>query len=61
MTKSHERRLSGQVRRWLEKADDTDKSRPLPERTEQADELARRLGLPVARADKAGNRHKKGN
>lgn len=54
MTKSHESKMLTKVRRWRERAYEADQSQPLAERTEETDELARKLGLPVARPHKAG-------
>jgi hypothetical protein len=41
------------VRRWREKAYDADRAKPLPTRTEEAEQLARKLGLPLAQTNKA--------
>lgn len=54
MTKSHESKMLPKVRRWREKAYEADQSKPSAERTEETDELARRLDLPVARPHEAG-------
>ena len=48
MTKSHESKMLAKVRRWREKAHEADKTKSLPERAEELDERARKLGLPVA-------------
>ncbi len=42
------------VRRWREKAYDADKSKALPERTKETEELARKLDLPLVQAHKTG-------
>ena len=53
MTKSHESKMLGKVRRWRERAYDADKAKGLPEGAEETDERARKLGLPVAGPHKA--------
>jgi len=42
------------VRRWREKACDADRAKPLPKRTEEAEELAHRLDLPLGHPHEAG-------
>jgi len=54
MTKSHESKMLAKVRRWRERAYEADKAKPLPERAEETDERARKLGLPVAGPHRAG-------
>ena len=54
MMTSHESKMLPKVRRWREKAYEADQSKPLAERAEETDELARELDLPVARPRKAG-------
>lgn len=54
MTKSHESKMLAQVRLWREKAYTADRAKPMPKRTEQAKELARKLNLPIAEPYKTG-------
>jgi hypothetical protein len=53
MIKSRESKMLDKVRRWRKKAYDADKAKPLAKRTEEAEELARKLDLPVAQTHKA--------
>lgn len=48
MMKSRESKMLHKVRRWREKAYKADKTKPSAKRAEEAEELARRLDLPVA-------------
>lgn len=52
MTKSHESKMLDKVRRWREKAYKADKMKPLTKRTQEAEELAQRLDLPLAQTRK---------
>ncbi len=52
MTKSHESTMLDEVRQWRQKAYDADKGKPLPARTEQVEELARKLDLPLEQPHK---------
>lgn len=54
MTKSRESKMLDKVRWWREKAYDADKSKALPKRTKETEELARKLDLPLAQAHKTG-------
>jgi len=51
--KSRESKMLEKVRRWRKKAYEADKAKPLPKRAKEAEELARRLDLPVAQTHKA--------
>jgi len=42
------------VRQWREKAYKADKAKPPAERTEETEELARKLDLPLAQTHKTG-------
>jgi hypothetical protein len=53
MTKPHESKMLDKVRRWRKKAYEADKGKPLPKRTKEAEELARKLDLPLARTQEA--------
>jgi hypothetical protein len=53
MIKSRESKMLDKVRRWRKKAYDTDKAKPPAKRTEETEELARRLDLPLAQTHKA--------
>jgi len=53
MKKSRESKMLDQVRRWRKKAYDADQAKTPARRSEDAEELARRLDLPVAQAHKA--------
>ena len=48
MTKRRESKMLDKVRRWREKAFKADKAKPPAERTEETEELARKLELPLA-------------
>jgi len=48
----HESKMLDKVRRWRKKAYDADKAKPPAKRTEEAEELARRLDLPLAQTRK---------
>ncbi len=52
MTKYNESKMLTKVRQWRDKAYNADKAKPLPERMEEAEELARKLGLPLAQPHK---------
>jgi hypothetical protein len=52
MIKSRESKMLDKVRRWRKKADDADKAKPPAKRTKEAEELARRLDLPLAQTRK---------
>ena len=52
MTKSRESKMLHKVRRWREKAYEADKAKSSVKRAEEAEELARKLDLPVAQPDK---------
>jgi hypothetical protein len=52
MIKSRESKMLDKVRRWRKKAYDADKAKPPAKRTEEAEELACRLDLPLARTRK---------
>jgi len=47
MTKSHESKMLGEVRRWRKKAYESDKAKPASRRAEDAERLARELSLPT--------------
>jgi len=49
----HESTMLDKVRRWRKKAYDADKAKPPAQRTEETEELARRLDLPLAQMHKA--------
>jgi hypothetical protein len=51
--KSRESKMLDKVRRWRKKAYDADKAKSPAQRTEEAEELARRLDLPLAPTHKA--------
>lgn len=53
MTKPRESKMLAEVRQWREKAYNADKAKPPAKRTEEAEELARRLDLPLAQTRKA--------
>jgi hypothetical protein len=53
MMKSRESKMLNQVRRWRKKAYDADKEKPPAKRAEEAEELARKLSLPLAQTHKA--------
>jgi len=53
MTKSHDSKMLGKVRRWRGKAYEADQAKPLAERAGESDEAARKLDLPVVRAHRA--------
>jgi len=50
---SRESKMLDKVRRWRKKAYDVDKARPPAKRAEEAEELARKLDLPVTQTHKA--------
>ena len=52
MTKPRESKMLDKVRQWREKAYKTDKAKPPAKRTEETEELARRLDLPLAQTHK---------
>lgn len=49
MKKILQSKMLDEVRRWREKAYHADKAEPPAKRTEEAEELARRLDLPLAK------------
>jgi hypothetical protein len=53
MTKSRESKMLDKVRRWRKKAYDVDKAKPTAKRMEEAEELARKLDLPLPQTHKA--------
>ena len=48
MKKSHESKMLDKVRRWRRKAYEADKAKPLRDREQDTESLARKLDLPVA-------------
>ena len=53
MTKSRESKMLDKVRRWRQKAYDADRAKPSAARVQEAEELARRLNLPLAESRSA--------
>jgi hypothetical protein len=53
MTKPRESKMLDKVRRWRKKAYEADKAKPLPKRTKEAEELARKLELPLEQTHEA--------
>jgi hypothetical protein len=53
MIKARESKMLDKVRRWRKKAYDVDKAKPPAKRTEEAEELARKLDLPCAQTRNA--------
>jgi hypothetical protein len=53
MIKSRESKMLDEIRQWRRKAYDADKAKPPAKRTEEAEELARKLDLPVAQTHRA--------
>jgi hypothetical protein len=53
MIRSRESKMLDKVRRWRKKAYDADKAKPPAQRTEEAEELARKLDLPLTETHKA--------
>jgi hypothetical protein len=45
--------MLAKVRRWREKAYEADQAKPLPQRTQETEQVARKLDLPLAQAHKA--------
>jgi hypothetical protein len=48
--KPRESKMLDKVRRWRKRAYEADKAKPLPKRTGEAEDLARKLDLLVAQA-----------
>jgi hypothetical protein len=53
MPESHESKMLDKVRRWRKKAYEADKAKSPAKRAEEAEKLARRLDLPLARTRRA--------
>jgi hypothetical protein len=58
MTKPRESKMLDKVRRWRKKAYEADKAKPLPKRTREAEELARKLDLPLAQTREADTKRR---
>jgi len=52
MKKTHESKMLNKVRQWRKKAYDADRAKPPAKRTQEAERLARKLDLPVAKTHK---------
>jgi len=56
--KSRESKMLNRVRRWRKEAYQADKMKTLSEQIKEGEELARKLGLPVAVTGKANSAHR---